>query len=134
MKSADENANLLTKAKPTLVFVYNAESGFFNLAFDVAHKIFSPQTYNCNLCAITHGNFGMKTEWREYLDTLENPLEFLHADELKRKYHIENVELPAVFVKEIDELEMLIDSTEINSCRTIGDLKRIINEKLDEAV
>ena len=116
--------------KPTLVFVYNARSGVFNLAFDVAHKIFSPETYACNLCAVTHGNFGMKNEWREYLDALENPLEFLHADELKAKYQIETVKLPAVFKKENESLELLIDAAEINSCRAINDLKQIINNKI----
>ncbi len=48
---------------PTLLFVYNADSGFFNLAADIARKIFSPQTYDCNLCAITHDAFAMKNDW-----------------------------------------------------------------------
>ena len=37
---------------PTLVFVYNADSGVFNALADAAHKIFSPRTYACNLCAL----------------------------------------------------------------------------------
>jgi hypothetical protein len=41
----------------SLLFVYNADSGVFNLVTDIAHKIFSPQTYACQLCCITHGNF-----------------------------------------------------------------------------
>ena len=95
------------------------------------HKFFSPQTYACNLCAITHSSLGMKNEWRQYLDTLEVPFEFLHADELKAEYQIEPIKLPAIFVKQSDALKMIIDSDELNACRTIGDLKRIINEKLN---
>ena len=117
----------------TLVFVYNADSGVFNLAADIAHKIFSPQTYACNLCAITHGNFGMKQEWRKFLDTLENPLEFLHADELKAKYEIGQAKLPAIFVAENGALDVLVNSTEINSCRTIDDLKQLINKNLHKS-
>ena len=119
--------------KSKIVFVYNADSGVFNLLSDVAHKIFSPQTYPCNLCAITHGTLGMKEEWREYLKTLKAPFEFLHADELKTEHQIETIKLPAVFLKQGDALQLIIDSDAINACRTIGDLKRIINEKLAEA-
>ena len=72
----------------------------------------------------------MKNDWREYLDTLENPLEFLHADELKAKYRIENVKLPVIFKKENDMLELLIDAAEINDCRDSDDLKQIINDKI----
>ncbi len=98
MKHADNKdkspiSNAETKLeKPTLVFVYNADSGLFNLLTDITHKIFSPQTYNCNLCAVTHDKFGMKNEWREYLKTLNTPVEFLHADEFKAKYQIEKTD------------------------------------------
>ncbi len=115
--------------KSQIVFVYNADSGVFNLLSDVAHKIFSPQTYPCNLCAITHGTLGMKEEWREYLKTLKVPFEFLHADEFKVKHRIENVELPAVFKQENGELQLMIDSKTINSCHSVDDLRRIIDMK-----
>ncbi|HLM59660.1 MAG TPA: hypothetical protein VK308_02540 [Pyrinomonadaceae bacterium] len=114
-----------------LIFVYNADSGVFNLAADVAHKIFSPQTYACNLCAITHSTFKMRDEWRRYLDTLTIPFTFLHADEFKTEYKIE-VELPAVFITNDAKPEIIIDSAAINQCRSIDDLKRIINEKISE--
>ena len=37
----------------SLLFVYNADSGFFNTLADIGHKLFSPATYPCQLCAIT---------------------------------------------------------------------------------
>lgn len=120
------------QGEPTLIFVYNADSGVFNLAADIARKIFSPHTYSCNLCAITHSTFAMKTEWRDYLATLKVPFEFLHADELKAEYGVNTADLPAVFMKENDDLKMIIDAAAINLCRTIDDLKRIINANYDE--
>ena len=66
-----------------LIFVYNADSGVFNLLGDMAHKMFSPKTYQCSLCALTHGNFGMRREFSDYLKTLPEPFEFLHADEFQ---------------------------------------------------
>ena len=124
---------LIKQGEPTLIFVYNADGGLFNLAADIAHKIFSLQTYSCNLCQITHSTFGMKTEWRDYLKTLKVPFGFLHADEFKAEYQIKTADLPAVFIKENDDLKMIIDSAAINACRTIEDLKRIINERLEAA-
>lgn len=111
--------------KSKLVFVYNADGGVFNLAADIAHKIFSPQTYACNLCSITHSNFGMKKDWKTYLESLDADLEFLHADEFKRKYALENIALPAIFKAENDaDLALLVDAQTINECQTIDDLKR----------
>ena len=116
--------------KPTIIFVYNADSGVFNLLGDVAHKIFSPQTYACNLCAITHGNFGMREEWREYLKTLKFPFEFLHADEFRKKYKSPAAELPAVFAHQKGSAEEIIGAREIDECRGIEDLKRLIDARL----
>ena len=56
--------------KPTLLFVYNADSGLLNSAKDYVHKIISPKTYECNLCAVTFGNFGIKNEWKRFVDSL----------------------------------------------------------------
>ena len=117
--------------KPKIVFVYNADSGVFNLMTDIAHKIFSPQTYACNLCAITHSNFGMRKEWKTYLESLENPLEFLHADEFKARYELEKTELPAIFVENGGALRQIADAARINKSRSIEDLKQIIDHALE---
>ena len=109
-----------------LVFVYNAGSGLFNAVADMAHKAFSPQTYACNLCALTHSTFGMRKSWKRFLETLERPLEFLHADELKSRYGISGKPLPAVFKKESDGLKLLIDAASINACLTMDDLRQLI--------
>ena len=117
-------------AQPTLVFVYNADSGAFNALADMAHKIFSPQTYACNLCAITYSPLGMRKEWKEFLAGLDVELEFLHADELKSRYGIENVPLPAIFVKRDGRPELWIDAAAINRCRDMSDLQVLIAGRL----
>ena len=115
---------------PTLVFVYNADSGVFNTLTDAAHKIFSPRTYACNLCALTYGAARMRGEWKEFLDGLGLPLEFLHADELASRYGLKGVALPAVFTKSADRLRVLAGADAINACRTLDDLERLILEGL----
>jgi len=112
--------------KSKIIFVYNADSGVFNLMTDIAHKIFSPQTYACNLCAITHSNFGMRKEWKVFLDTLDMPMEFLHADEFKKKYSLEKAELPAIFKEKDGVKKLIVSASEINRCQTLEDLKKLI--------
>ena len=118
------------QVKPALVFVYNADSGVFNTLSDIAHKIFSPETYACNLCALTHTNFGMRRDWREFIETLGLPVEFLHADELKTRYGIENPALPAVYKKSGERLEILLDASAINSCRSVEELKELLLDRI----
>ena len=114
----------------TLVFVYNADSGVFNALTDAAHKIFSPRTYACNLCALTYGAVQMRGEWKEFLDGLGLPLEFLHADELAARYDLNDVPLPAVFTKGGGRLSVLLSAESINVCRTLDELERLILEGL----
>lgn len=113
-----------------LVFVYNADSGVFNALTDAAHKIFSPRTYACNLCALTYGAVQMRTDWKEFLEGLGLPLEFLHADELATRYGLKGVRLPAVFTKNAERLKVLAGADAINACRTLEDLERLILERL----
>ncbi|MFQ5628855.1 MAG: hypothetical protein ACE5I1_08845 [bacterium] len=114
----------------TLVFVYNAKSGMFNKLTDFAHKLISPKTYACNLCTITYSEFEMKNEWKEFLESIKLPIEFLYQDELSQRFNIDNVSLPAIFVKKGNQLEISIDATTINACRSIADLKKIVLKKI----
>jgi hypothetical protein len=117
----------------SLLFVYNADSGVFNTLTDIAHKIFSPQSYSCNLCAITYGNFAIRTEWKEFLESLEIGLEFLHRDEFIEKYGLPEQALPAVFLKKGEDLELWITADEINRCGSVDDLKRLVSGRLTTA-
>jgi hypothetical protein len=115
--------------KPTLIFVYNAESGFFNTLSDAAHKIFSPQTYACRLCSLTHSSLGMRGEWKQFVEGLSRPVEFLHADEFARKYGARGAALPAVFTVDEGGLKELVGESEINACGRLDELKRLILER-----
>ncbi|HZV81682.1 MAG TPA: hypothetical protein VFF53_05900 [Geobacteraceae bacterium] len=116
--------------KKTILFVYNADSGLFNTLTDIAHKIFAPETYECNLCAITYGNFAMRAEWKDFLETLEAELEFLHRDEFSARYPESTAALPAIFLKGGDSLEPWISADEINACGSAAELKALITERL----
>ena len=117
-------------SKPTLIFVYNADSGFVNTLLDIGHKIVSPQTYACNLCAITHSTFSMRDEWKRFVAGLGVSVEFLHRDELEKEYGIRDAALPAVFRKTDKSLQEWITREEINHCSSMEDLERLVGAKL----
>src|SRR5205085_12170638 len=98
--SSGKETVITDQALSALIFVYNAESGLFNALSDMAHKLISPETYQCNLCALTYSAFGMRKSWKQFLETLDRPIEFLHADELKQQHGVANVALPAIFITE----------------------------------
>ena len=119
-----------TLENSALVFVYNANSGLFNTVADMAHKIFSPQTYQCNLCALTYSTFGMRKSWQEFLASIEIPFEFLHADELQNRFFIKGIRLPAIFKKQGEQLTLLIAADAIDKCSTLEELKLLIRDNL----
>ena len=114
-----------------IIFVYNADSGILNGIKDVFHKNFAPQTYQCRLCAITYNNLGMFPEWKKFVHSLGMPVEFLHRDEMERAYGLKNVLLPAAFILQKDmQPRLWITAGEMNECRTLPDLKQLIQKKL----
>ncbi len=117
--------------KPSLVFVYNADSGLFNTLTDIAHKVFSPGTYSCNLCMITHDNLSMRSEWKEFIEQLDLTLEFLHRDEFISQYKMEDAPLPCIFSKDENGLSVFISTDEVNECKTVEELKQLIQKTLE---
>ena len=114
----------------TLVFVYNADSGLFNTMTDIAHKMLSPSTYSCNLCAITHGLLSEKKEWRAFIEQLGVPVEFLHRDEFEQQYGSDKTRYPAVLTRDGDSLEVLLTPEQIKRCTDIPSLCRLISQSV----
>jgi hypothetical protein len=106
-----------------LVLVYNADSGVFNALADAVHKIWSPETYNCQLCALTYGAVTMRDEWAKFLNELEIPVRFLHRDEFERGFPDLKTELPVILSNEGTRAEILLTAATINQCNTLNELK-----------
>ena len=111
-----------------IIFVYNADSGLFNTLTDFAHKMISPKTYACNLCAITHP-IRISDDWKAFVENLDKKVEFLHRDEFRSQYGNLDTALPAVFECQHGNVKMLITAEEINSCNSITDLKTLVKER-----
>jgi hypothetical protein len=116
------------EAEHGLLFVYKADSGLFNTATDIAHKIFSPETYECNLCALTHGYFTIRKEWEGFIRELGLPTEFLHRDELDKADGIDRDKLPAVYRWQEDGWQLCVGPEQINRCEELEQLEILIKE------
>lgn len=125
-----------------LIFVYNANSGgAFTALKDTLHKTFRKSTYQCNLCQVTFGAFGMKKDWKKYVNDLEVPVEFkkkdkfqfkfLHRDEFEEKYPIKNAKFPSAYYQDGSELKLFISQEEMNAVKSIDELKELVDKKLE---
>lgn len=97
-----------------------------NTLLHAAHKLFSPQTYDCNLCTIINSPMGMRKPWKEFLNNLGFEYEFIHSHELAAKYRINDIELPAIFIKRDKLMELRIDAKAINNRQTMDCLQSLI--------
>ena len=114
-----------------LLFVYNADGSLLPGLKDMFHKILSPGTYPCSLCAITYGAASMQPQWREFIKALPVPVDFLHRDEFVRDYpQWAGHPLPAAFAAEANgTLTPFIKAPELDAA-DLGGLMQLVRERL----
>lgn len=122
---------------PKLIFIYNADSGAVNTALDIAHKLFSPDTYSCNLCQLTHDTFTERSAWKSFRKNHPIPMVFLHRDEYERQQDSQKqvTELPLytypIILKEDQgHTDIFLATTELNQMQDINDLIATIQQRL----
>ncbi len=113
----------------SLLFVYNADSGFFNTLADIGHKLFSPATYPCQLCAITHGVLAERGAWQDFIAALDLPREFLHRDQFQARFPGNGTPLPAIFRLVAGEPQVCADAVVIAACAGLEDLQALIRQR-----
>lgn len=118
--------------RPRLLFVYNADSGFRAALFDSVHKLVSPGTYACSLCALTYGPLSMRRAWRDWLRSAPFDARFVHRDELARDYPGFATPLPAVVIESEAEPHVLIGPATLDSLASIDALIAHIERALGE--
>lgn len=114
-----------------IVLVYNAKNDKISKAFDVLHKMVSPSTYQCDLCKLTHGNFGATAEWKAFLNS--NTVQVFYKDNFLKthpKHDVESQDFPLIIYKAKDTLKVLINKEELE---TISDTKALI-EKIKQKI
>jgi len=128
------------RSERKLVFVYNANSDAISLVKDFWRKLLKPSTYECNLCAVTFGAFGMKKEWKNFVNDLDVPVEFkkkdkfkfefLHKDEFNQEYNVADAKFPSAYVLDQSGFKLFISQDEMNSVKSVNELKNLVDTKI----
>jgi len=113
-----------------LLMIYNADAGFVNGARDSLHKLFSPASYACRLCDITHGLIGMKRDWRQTIEALPLPVTFLHRDEWQAQYPGNPTPLPAILRETDGTLDPIVAADEFAGITTLPALQALLAARL----
>lgn len=96
---------------PTLLIVYNADEGVAAALFDAEHKLLSPATYPCPLCAVTYGAVRMRPEWQAHLRALPLPVRFHHRPDFRRAHPaLAALPLPAILLDAGEGPRVLLDA------------------------
>ena len=122
-------SRLFSEENLELIFIYNAKSGVVNELIDFAHKIVSPETYDCNLCAISYGPFSMKKKWSTYIETLPFKSTFTYKDKFSKDGY-NNIKFPSVFIRSNEKLDEIISATEIDEIKNLDQLIGLLHQKL----
>lgn len=123
---------LMERRMPTLIFVYNADGGPLNALRDMVHKIVSPATYPCSLCALTYGPFAMRREWRTFLHSLGCAKLFLYRDEVRDLLHMDDLALPVILLAQgPGQPEVLVDAGDLNGLGDCDSLIGLVKQRLE---
>lgn len=113
-----------------IILVYNAENGLFNALNDWAHKIFSPETYDCRLCRFTYGLIGMRKPWKEFIHSLSCPATFLHRPEFQKAYPGFETDFPVIIAEREGRLHHLVSADELAELDNLSELIEFTGNRL----
>ena len=117
----------------TLLFVYNANSGIGQAVLDWGHKIVSPATYQCDLCSLSYGNFGMRTAWKAFINELSIEHKFIYKNELPAEApEVQNSELPFVAIQSTESTTIILPASDFKTIKSEAELIKVLQVKLQE--
>lgn len=105
-----------------LLIVYNAEAGIAAGIKDSFHKLLSPETYPCSLCALTHGTVRMDPAWKRFLARTKMDVRVYHRPDFRERYPDLELALPAVLIERGREPRLLIGAEELRTLTSIDAL------------
>ncbi len=113
-----------------LVFVYNAEAGLMSGMMDSLHKTLSPDTYECALCAVTHGFFTMDKTWRAYLKALPLDAVFFHRKDFALAHPDVKVTLPVIMLERDSGITPLLSADDLKQATDVDALAKALDQAL----
>jgi hypothetical protein len=113
-----------------LIFVYNANAGLVAGMMDSLHKLVSPRTYACDLCAITYGLTRMNPTWKTWLKAQAFDAVFYHRPDFHAAYPDVAVALPVILVDRAAQIETLVSADDFKTTSSVDELIALIEARL----
>lgn len=114
-----------------LFFVYNANKGLANKVMDGLHKVVSPSTYACDLCAITYGPVSMRKQWKAFLDASKVPTRFYYTNNIPEEFDL-NWEYPVVLRYENSSVSCILDRQDFAAINDLDEFIVLLKQKVPE--
>ena len=112
-----------------LIFIYNADSGLLPLLKDFTHKIISPSTYPCSLCALTYDTFSESKAWRSFRQNSNTEMVFYHKDEFE-SFYTSVFKYPCILIENTKGIEEIISKQTLDKLSNVEELIQIIKAKI----
>lgn len=116
-----------------LIFVYNANTDPISAIVDYAHKMFRPSTYNCELCALTHHNFGERSAWKEFKNRVNADMEFMYIRSFETEFNLQ-YNYPVILEKREGGLIQILGKKELQKIDSVNELITELDGILDQKV
>ncbi len=124
----------MTGALPdALIIVYNADEGLGAMLFDAVHKLVRPDTYPCDLCAITYGPMAMRGAWRDWLKAQPFAAEFYHRQDFARAFPaLIDLPLPTIMRRDGSALTLLLGPQQMTANMAVESLIDAVETALQQ--
>lgn len=114
----------------SILIVYNAASETLSKVNDPLMKTGVLGSERCNLHALTYSPIGMKKEWKRFIYDLKISVRSLSRDEFASEFPSIVTDFPVIFFQNGNDLTRLLSMEEINQCRELGELIRLMQQRV----
>ncbi len=73
------------------------------------------------MCALTHGNFKEKPEWKEFVDNTPLKLVFHHIDDFEERFRT-SYDYPVIVCEDDDQLKVIYRKEQIEKMKSTTEL------------
>lgn len=113
-----------------LLFVYNTNTDPISKVGDYIHKVFSPATYKCELCSLTHHNLGERRKWKTFRHRTKVNMTFHYIRQFELEFQ-EQYEYPVVLIREGEENTVFLFKEDLVHLESIDDLIDILESQIE---
>ncbi len=123
----------MVRTARTILFVYDMRGGIASVLRFAARRGVKEVLRPCTLFVTTHSRLGLRKEWSDFLRGLPFDSEFMKKDAFMRRFS-SCCSFPVVFLRDGDDLRMLLSSREINKVKSEEELEVMLRMALKDAV